>query len=371
MELIPAKFYQDIYLILVTILSLTCFKKYAGYGEGRLYNSGQESNSSVILLTLFVVLFIGFRPVNGFYFVDMKGYEQFYMMNYGSSFQWTWDTNNIIFDNLILWMASMRFDIYAFFVLMATIYFFGIAIACAMLFPKDKLATFLLYLAAFSTFSYATNGIKAGAAASFFIMALAFDERANKIWTVIFLLLSLGFHHSMQLPVIAFVVCKIVKDPKYYFGLWMFCLLMSVAHVTLFMHIFERWTDEQGSMYLSGVGDTFKGFRLDFVLYSAVPIVIGQIALRKKMIISKKYEFLLNLYTLTNSIWLLCMYAEFNNRISYLSWFMLPIVLVYPFLKERWGDNQYVVFKSVANYHLLFTLFMMYIYYGFIHSLIR
>lgn len=371
MNLIPAQFYQDIYLILVTILSLTCFMKYAGYGTQRLSDGNQENNTNIVILTLFVVLFIGFRPINGFYFLDMKGYEQYYLMNFGSYFRWTLDTDNMIFDNLLLWMASKRLDIYVFYVLIAAIYFSGIAMACSMLFPKDKLATFLLYLAAFSTFSYATNGIKAGAAASLFLIALAFNERDKRLWTAVFLLLSLGFHHSMQLPVIAFVVCKIIKEPKFYFWFWMFCLLISVAHITFFMHIFEALTDEQGAEYLSGEGDTYKGFRLDFVLYSAVPIIIGQIAMKRKMIVSRRYEFLLNLYTLTNAIWLLCMYAEFNNRISYLSWIMLPIVLIYPFLKEHWGDNQYVVFKSVANYHLLFTLFMVYIYYGVIHSLIR
>lgn len=371
MNLIPAHLYQDIYLILVTILSLACFRKYAGYGGGRLYDGGREGNYRIILLTLFFMLFIGLRPISGRFFVDMGPYNENYMTHYGSYFQWDWDTANKLFDNLFLWMASKKINIYIFFVLIATIYFSGIAIACSMLFPKDKWATFLIYLAAFSTFSYATNGIKAGAAASLFLLALAFNERDKIIWTIVFLLLSLGFHHSMQLPVIAFLICKFVKEPKIYFWVWIFCLLMSAAHITFFMHIFERLTDEQGAEYLSGIGNTYKGFRFDFILYSAAPIIIGQIALKKNMIVSKKYEFLLNLYTLTNSIWLLCMYADFSNRISYLSWLMLPIVLVYPFLKERWGDNQYVVFKSVANYHLLFTLFMTYIYYGFIHSLIR
>lgn len=109
--------------------------------------------------------------------------------------------------------------------------------------------------------------------------------------------------------------------------------------------------------------DIFGGFRIDFIIYSAAPIIVGWIAFFKKKIISRKYRFLLNLYLLANSIWLLCMYAEFTNRIAYLSWFMLPIVLIYPFLNEEWGEDQYKTFRWVALGHLGFTLFMQYIFY--------
>ena len=369
MNLIPAEFYQDIYLILVTILSLFCLGKYAVYDEGRLYDGGQEDNFGIILLTLFLVLFIGFRP-NAGHFVDMGAYYSRYRSAFGLNFHWTWDTDNKIFDNLLLWMASMRIDVNVFFVAIAAIYFSGMAVACSMLFPNDKMAAYLVCLAAFSTFSYGVNGLKAGMAASLFLVALAFNDRDNKWLTVLFILLSWGFHHSMMLPVVAFVVCKLVKDPRYFIWFWFFSLLMALAHVTFFMGIFEGMTDEQGAGYLAGAVETYKGFRFDFVLYSAIPILIGYIARANKLIVSENYEFLLNLYTLVNAIWLLCMYAEFTNRIAYLSWFMFPIVLIYPLLKEQWGDDQYPVFKSVATYHLLFTLFMTFIYYGMIKSTI-
>jgi hypothetical protein len=60
---------------------------------------------------------------------------------------------------------------------------------------------------------------------------------------------------------------------------------------------------------------------------------------------------------------MLCMYAEFTNRIAYLSWLMLPIVLIYPLLNEDWGSGQYKTFQWVALGHLAFTLFLNYIYY--------
>ena len=70
------------------------------------------------------------------------------------------------------------------------------------------------------------------------------------------------------------------------------------------------------------------------------------------------------MYLMTNAIWMLCMYAEFTNRIAYLSWFQYPVVLIYPFLKEQWGVNQYPLVKKIAYGHLVFTLFMELVFYA-------
>ena len=112
------------------------------------------------------------------------------------------------------------------------------------------------------------------------------------------------------------------------------------------------------------------GFRIDFILYSFVPILVGWIAVLKKRIESRVYLFILNIYTFINGIWLLCIYATFTNRIAYLSWGLYPILLIYPFLKEDWGDGQYKIFKWVAYGHLGFTLFMNLVYYWYVESVI-
>ena len=82
------------------------------------------------------------------------------------------------------------------------------------------------------------------------------------------------------------------------------------------------------------------------------------------MQLSNLYKNLLNLYLCLNGIWMLCMYAAFTNRIAYLSWFLYPIVLVYPFLQEDWGKGRYRTFSMVMLGHLGFTLFMSIVYYA-------
>ena len=365
---ISAQYYSHIYIWLVTILSIIVFVQYSGHSSSRLSTSGNHSSLVIIVISVFMTLFLGLRPVSEQFFVDMANYARDYSLILGQPFVFEWNTDNKLFDNLFAFLASSHVPIEFFFLLIAAIYFIGISFACSKLFPKDKIAALLVYLGAFSTFSYGTNGIKAGAAASLFLVALALYQNKQRIWMLLFLLLSIGFHHSMIMPVVCFIICLFVRDSKLFFILWIVSLLIAAFHVTIFQEFFGSIADEQGAGYLLGTdGNTRKdilgGFRIDFILYSTVPIFVGWLAVFRKRIISRQYTFLLNLYTMSNSIWLLCMYADFTNRIAYLSWLMLPIVLIYPFLNERWGKAQYKTFHWVAFGHLAFTLFMQYVYY--------
>lgn len=364
--MIPASLYQTIYLFVVTLISLVVFMQYQQRSGSLPY---QHKASDVVALVLMVclVLFIGLRPVSGKYFVDMRNYADYYTAFYdGATFYFESATHNIIFDNLFAWWGSVRLGYTSFFLFVAAIYFGASFLGIRKLFPNNTLAAYLVFLAAFSTFSYATNGIKAGAAASLFILALGYRENLKVCIPLI--LLSWGFHHSMIMVVAAFAVTLFVKNPKIYFAGWVFCFLMAAAHISFFADFFSGFITEHGAEYLlSGGSDdgTKGGFRIDFILYSAVPVVVGWYAVFKKKIkLSRLYKNLLNLYLCLNGIWMLCMYAAFTNRIAYLSWFLYPIVLVYPFLQEDWGKNRYRTFGMVMLGHLAFTLFMSIVYYA-------
>lgn len=355
--------YPLVYYLLVLFLTIIIIGRYSNYNQSHLSVTHRRFSLVYLLLTVFFILFIGMRPINGVSFVDMPAYNAYYLKRMGDSFTFDWNTENRIFDNLILFLASLRVSAVSFFIIIAAIYFGGISLTCSLLFDKDKMASFIVYLGAFSTLAYSTNGIKAGAAAALFLVALAFNKNGKWLLAVLFLFLSWGFHHSMVLPVVAFFICKIIKNPRFYLVLWMVAFVLAAFHMTFIQHFFATFVDEQGATYLLGNEvhvrrDIMGGFRIDFILYSFAPLFIGWLAMLKNARLSKDYLFLLNLYTLTNSVWLLCMYAEFTNRIAYLSWFMFPIVLIYPLLKEKWGKQQFQTFTWVAFGHLAFTLIL-------------
>lgn len=374
--MIAVQLYQILYLLMVFVLSLSVYNRYKKRTDA--VQTSKNASTGLIVLVLFLIFVIGLRPASGKYFVDMVNYIQAYDAFYdGVPFSFNWDVDSLLFDNYLALVGSFRLGTEFFFTTIAAIYFGAAFWGIKKMFPNDTMAAYLVFLGAFSTFSYATNGIKAGAAASLFILALAYRE--NLKICIPFVLISLGFHHSMILPVVAFVLTLVYKNPKVYLATWCLCLIASALHITFFQDLFARiivdtMDDTTGANYLQSVGSEWggkSGFRLDFILYSAIPVLVGYWAIYKKKIqLSKSYICLLDVYLCTNGIWMLCMYAEFTNRIAYLSWFLYPVLLIYPYLNENWGQSRYRSFAQVMLVHIGFTIFMSLIYYGGLRSLL-
>ena len=348
--------YNDVYYIAITIITIVVC----------MFNE-QLRKSPVISLILgvSVILFIGLRPISGV-FVDMGNYHEYFLFLENEKVEYSFTTRSFLFSNLFALFRINNWPETYFYLVIAFIYYGCMLWACYKLFPNNTLLAFLVYLAAFSTFSYGTNGIKAGAAASIFLLAIAY--RKNTWLSILFIFLSYGFHHSMQVVIAAFIAVSLVKEPKYYFRFWVVCLILAALHVTWFQEFFGSITDEGGAGYLiinkTSERQYLTGFRLDFIIYSCVPIVVHKLLQIKYEIKSETYDFIINLYTFTNAIWLLCMYASFTNRIAYLSWFMLPIALIYPFLNLKGIEHNDRYLNLIVIGHLAFTLFMTFVYYA-------
>lgn len=376
--------YENILLFVATIGTLILARKYkvATFNQV-LAERKMVANASIFLCIFFSVL-IGMRPMeNGmaYMWADSAVYNNLYNESEGMPFVFNPQTENLIWDNLFYWWTSNSLEITPLFLLGAFLYFGCTYLACRKWFPRDTTMAYLVFLGAFSTYSYSFNGVKAGIAGAIFILGLAYYE--NRVLSVVLILLSWGFHHSMQMPVAAYILTLFFKSPKWYFYGWAFCVVMAILHVSAFQNLFgsisaDQLNDEHGASYL--LFDTTSkyiyqtDFRLDFLLYSAMPVLVGyKIVMKEKLKVSKQYAALLHMYLCTNGIWLLCMYASYTNRIAYLSWFMYPFVLIYPFLKEDLrgvlilkSRNQYVQLAKVASYHLYFTLFMELVFYKYI-----
>lgn len=348
--MIPAAYYYYVYLIIIAILTIVFVNN-----RRDIFESEPVGLSAIFCVVM--IFFIGLRPLS-YKFVDMMNYSAWWGLTYWTGFDF--ETENLLFDNLYVWMGNQFPDPTPFFVFMASIYFICILIACRKLFEANTLITYLVYLAAFSTFSYGTNGVKAGAAASMFLVALAYRDQI--VVSILFLLLSWGFHHSMQLPVAAYILTMIFKDSRWYFYGWLFCLAMAALHVTFFQNIFASMSDDSGNGYLTASNTGWggkSGFRIDFVLYSAMPVIMGYYVIFKYQLRDRLYEIMLHYYLVVNGIWMLCMYGSFTNRIAFLSWFVYPVILIYPCFAIPSDTHPLVENRSKYIYaHLFFTTFM-------------
>lgn len=356
---IPAEYYSTLYLVIVALFSIPSIRHF------NIDQKRRADGQNAFIICTILVLFLGTRPISAV-FADMPLYWGLYN-RWSGPFSFDFDTQNILFDNLEYFLASIRFDPTLHYILFAGIYFGGILIACNKMFPNHVTFSFLCYCAAFSTFSYCVNGYKAGSAAALFLIAIAY--RDNLKISIPFVLLSFGFHHSMRLPVVAYALTQVYSKPRYYYYLWYVCAIISILHITYFQNLFYGLADEHGKNYLnvSFIGEAWggkTGFRFDFWLYSAMPVFVGWWTVNKIKIEDKFYNRILCMYILINSVWLLCIYAPFTNRISYLSWFMYPIVLIYPLFSEQMKGNRNTYIKYAASLQLAFTLLMHFIYYG-------
>lgn len=349
----------------MAILTLVCIYRYSFYTENRIKDAyNQRRNASSIILAIIVFLFIGFRPLSGA-FVDMMNYATYYSARQQyikGGFEFDPNSTNFIFDNLFNYLSLNYYEIIIFFVIIALIYVFCIFFALKKIYPNDLFYALVVYLGAFSTFSYGTNGIKAGAAASIFLLVFAYYKKP--IIAALFLFLSLGFHHSMILPIVAFLLAYFVRNPKFYFYGWIFCLVMAIFHVTAFQELFGNLTDE-GSEYLLADEDAWggrKGFRWDFVLYVLPALYIGWWTIYKHKVSDCLFQLLLCTFLTVNGAWMLCMYMPYNNRLAYLSWFILPVIYIYPFMKFKLQENQYKLLNYIAGMYISFSIFSIFFF---------
>lgn len=352
---LPAALYHPLYYIVIGILTLIMILRYQSLSpeENRLH--GKSNQIPTITLAILCIIFIGLRPLSGV-FVDMMNYNESYELQALNEHAMPHANNpgfNLFFD----YYSLNDYPIVYFFFTIAVIYFGCMTFACIKLFKQDSFYAFLLFLGAFSTFTFGTNGIKSGAAASIFLVGLALHDK--KWWGWLFMLISLNFHHSMIIPIGGYILGKYYNKPKIFMGFWIFCLICAALHIQYFQYLFNDLGNDKAAEYLSANENDWggkTGFRIDFILYAFIPIVVGYWTIFIKGIQDKFYSSVFNLYLFTNAIWMLCMYVPYNNRIAYLSWSILPLVFSYPYFRFNLCDNQYIILNRISLLYIVFSI---------------
>lgn len=94
---------------------------------------------------------------------------------------------------------------------------------------------------------------------------------------------------------------------------------------------------------------------MGFLVYSATPIAIGWYFIIKKKWQDNRFEKLFKIYLVANAVWILIIQASFSNRFAYLSWFLMGVIVIYPFLKYSFSNK--LRGKLIAHTLLLYFLF--------------
>lgn len=324
---------------------------------------GSSINLPSLLIVFITTLYIGTRPITKY--ADTHLYTM--MFNLVQNGTWTAlpsDTTEPIW-SLIEYTCIDITDASGWLLVIAIFYVIGMSIAAYRWLPKHTLIAIIFLFTAFSFWGYATNGIRNGMATSIAMLGLSFFNRTKKEMVIGYLLLiiSMYTHTSCTLIVITATVSLFLKNTKLNITFWLLCIVLGLIFQEQFKTLFAGLIDDHRmASYLNADLDDKMfnqiGFRWDFLLYSSLPIFIGRYAIFKQKIQDKTYAFLLHTYIFSNAFWVLINTASYSNRFAYLSWFLYPIVLVYPFCKIKFINNQSLILGLLLIIMTAFTYFM-------------
>lgn len=364
--MIPVEIYKPVYFVLLTVLLVVVFLP--NYLKKPLDAVKSVPHKFVLIaLLVLTIAFIGFRDPNGSgqYLGDTKSYTRtFEAVKYGYQTEFSKDVGFYYFMKLF----SGNLEAGGFYLICALIYVLLPFFTFKKWFNDYSIYMLITYVAAFSFLPFGINGLRNGLASAVFIFGLGFF---HKKWLMYILFaLSISFHKGMLLPLFAFMVSYIIKNPKKILWLWLICIPISytigknIESLALLMFGEDTFLqDDRAFGYFSEESNVEKvsgQFRIDFIIYSSIAIFVGFWAIVKKGFINLLYTKMWAMYVISNAIWMLLIYVPYTNRFAYLSWFIMPIVLTAPFISEirsSISNNKqkllYVMYGS-----LVFTIFM-------------
>lgn len=370
-SIIPAEAYRYIYYILIGIICFNYYSHTIGLSATDLIERPIRTNRLVIVISLFVILFIGLRPISSA-FSDMEGYA--YMYNHLAEIEKR--------ELGLWWLAELckafGFNANLWFLVVCAAYFGFTLRAAKLLSPNNWDYIFITFLIAFSTLSYATNGVRNGLGMASLTLGMALyltRQGKERLLSVLFFVYAFYTHKSSFLPLICFFIAYYFVNLKKAFYFWIISIFISLLASSTVSNIFLGFGfDDRLEGYITEVdysGFSHTGFRVDFLIYSMMPILLGYYILIKKGVHDRIYEVLLSTYVLANAFWVMVIRAQFSDRFAYLSWFLYAFVVAYPlFSLDIWGNRQGLIAKNILYIHLSFTLFMNLIYYTLIKTVL-
>lgn len=369
---IPGYLYHPLYLYIVVLLCFCTSFYYLSSTGNKLISESKDSLAYItVLLAGVIILFLGLRPYSKddmLFFGDTWLYAHSYNMlingytGFSDDSEWLW--NNIAF-----FCKQLKFNENEYFLFIEAIYVIPMVISCFLLTRRNIWVSFLFCLVSFSFYAYGVNGIRNGAACSLLMLSLAcFEKNIYRITLSILLAVAAYSIHNSTMLIIACVIVStlLIKSPKNAIAFWAFSILISLLMGDVIGNFFEGigFGDDR-TRYFKEASETeyaqafsSTGFRFDFLLYSAMPVLLVGYLTIKRNFNDVKYNIIANTYILANSFWIMVIRSNFSNRFAYLSWFLYPIVVVYPLIRFNIWESQDRNSAIILIVYTSFTLVM-------------
>ena len=185
-------------------------------------NSLQQNGTHLfwpLLLCLVLTFWVGLRP-NSFAFGDTVNYARIYNMmdthhipmDWSGEWLWQWLMNGC---------KAAGFGLPVFFTIVAVGYVLSAFWAIKLFLPKDPMLGTVFLLSSLMFFPFAVNGLRNGLACHLVLLGAAwlFDDK----WVpgALTLLVALGIHRSVLLPILAIILARFLfRNVRYAILIW-------------------------------------------------------------------------------------------------------------------------------------------------------
>ena len=351
--LVAPYYYNTVWYIVLLLFTWALIIYYIGSGEQKLLLSDGHNHSQelAVVMSMLIIYYLGLRPIYRD-FVDMKMYAESYRL-------FAWNFN-------YLWPS--------FFFFVELIYVTGMLISAWIVTRNNLLMTMMFMITSFSFLSFGENGIRNGMACSLLLIGICLltqEGNGKKFWAYFFMVLAMGVHRSSMLPIVSSIASVyFIKDTKTAMRFWIASFGISLVAGPLMEQFFaslgfddrmEKYTSTDQATMESTFSRT--GFRWDFMLYSAFPVLMIWYTTIYRKFRDKTYNVIAITYLLCNSFWLMVIRAAYSNRFAYLSWFIYPLVIAYPLLRMNLWKDQDRRTAITLFFYSGFVFFMFFIYY--------
>ncbi len=320
--------------------------------RGVVFNEQIVSVDQVLgmLVAVVLILMIGMRPAISAYGDTVNYAGGFnHIVQHKELQHLTW-SKEWLHDNITR-MCAKTGSIHIYFTVYSSIYVGALWLALRRIFREYNFIPFVVVISMFTFWMYGVNGIRNGVGASLFILAITYTE--NIPMMIIIALMGAGVHNTVYLMMAAAIMSWFINDSRIYIGFWFLCIILSY----FFGDSIQSWmagfadsvadenkltkylTYSEKEMASEGIF-VFTGFRWDFLAYSALGVAVAAYFLYRRLFQDEYYRWIVNIYIICNAFWVLIIRAPYSNRFAQISWFILPIVLIYPFMRQRFWVNQ-------------------------------
>lgn len=303
------------------------------------YNTSNKSDTTLwsVLVFIMMLILLGLFPIEWGYGTDRANYAN-QLLQFKSGNMQIDPSRGELGYQIIQFVFSRYVNATQFIFCISLIYLTNYFSSIKRLVKTQNYWLFIAVILSMGFVNYNLNTMRAGLAISFIVFG--FSMYKSRIRMTVCLIIAASIHASTIIPGGIIFICSIYNNTRLFYKLWLLSIPVSFVAGSFFNALFQGLSDDGRTMYLTTTESNYNiGFRFDFVIYSFVPMLVGGYYVFKKKISDSFYEMIYNAYLLTNMFWILVIRASYSDRFAYLSWFMIPFILVYPLLTHKMNLN--------------------------------